>query len=532
MRPTAVGFVLAGLALLGWIERTTVARDASGRALAPAAGSDAAREDALALRGVELVLAGGRAPMEDRLLDGGASLASGRAAPVPVLTAGVARRSVLRDADERALGELDPARLAPLFEFVGPVLGVLASLAVFLAVRLAHAGPARDVAGLLAAGLYALAPAAVLAERAGRVEPAALGTLLGCGLLATARLAWSGKLEIDRTTAALLSGPCIGIALVTAPSLAPLCAAALLCVALAQDEGRARLRALALAAAGALLVVNLVLDAPLRLFEVWPALRDGWSIAWGSEWIAWVLLPVGVAALAARAPRSLARTTLLAWGVLAVLWALAFGSDSPGVRLAACALFAAGAAASLERASARARPLVVGAALCLAAPMGIARRSAAYAPDDAALARRAAWSAGLEVLRTRTPSSGPWNHAGARPDAFVLCAPEVAVEVAVRGRRAVLACELPRLVQPEERRAGARVARELLDEPPNAATAERLARRGVRYVLLGPGDPPHAPGGLAERLARSEVGPPGFERVWASDADAGAPSACALWAVR
>ena len=56
----------------------------------------------------------------------------------------------------------------------------------------------------------------------------------------------------------------------------------------------------------------------------------------------------------------------------------------------------------------------------------------------------------------------------------------------------------------------------------------------LAYVLVGPGDPPRAPGGLAERLATCapDAGPPGFERVWASPARDGSGPACALWAVR
>ena len=533
MRPAAVACLLAALALLAWVERTSVARDAQGRAVAPAAGSDAAREDALLLRGVELALAGGRAPTEERMLDGGRELTAGRAPLVPALLAGLARRSVLRGLDAVELGALPAGRLAGLFERLGPLLGVLAVLASFAAVRLAHGGAARDVAGLVAAGLYALAPAAVLAERAGRVEPAALVTLLGCGLLLSARVSWGARLELDRTTAALLGGPLVGLALVAAPSLTPLGVALLVGVGLAPKGGRA----LALALAGALLVVNLVLGAPRRVLEVWPSASvalPGSFDAFAGGWLAWVLLPTALVALALGAPRTLARATCLVWGALALAWAVAFDPRAPGVNLAACALFALAAVERYERLAPRARPLALGVALLVAAPCGLARRGAAFTPDDAELARRADWAQALEVLRTTTPSSGPWNHAGARPDAFVLCAPEVAVEVVAGARRAVVACDLPRLLEPEERRAGAADARALRAEPATAASAERLARRSVRYVLVGPGDPPRAPGGLAERLATCapDAGPPGFERVWASPARDGSGPACALWAVR
>jgi hypothetical protein len=376
----------------------------------------------------------------------------------------------------------------------------------------------------------------VLAERAGRAEPAALASLLGCALLACAHLALRARDELDGTTGALLCGPLAGLALVAAPGLTPLVAAWLASAALAPaPQGTAagkRLRLALLSLAGAVLVVHLTLGSLRRLAENWPPFAPALPASFDelvSAWPVWVLLPAALVACTAGG-RARERAPWIAWGVLALTWSLCFGADEPGVRLAACVLCALAGGDVAERLPQRLRALAIGGALLLAAPGLLARRSAELAPAADELARRGAWSAALEHLRLATPSTGPWNHAGAPPDGFVLCAPEVAVEAAVGGRRAVFACELPRLATPPERTARAQAARALLDAPAHAGSAGELARLGVRSVLLGPGDPPRAAGGLAARLAAGDA-PGGFELLWASGAGAPEEPAAALWAV-
>lgn len=535
MRPLALWVVLLGLSLAAWSERTRVGR--TPIEAGPSVGSSAAREDAHFRRCVEIALATGRVPERDRFLDGGHELEVGRAAPWPALTAAVARRSVLRGLSEDESSRLDPRHLTSLFARLAPLLGALAVPFVFLVTRRCHAGAGRDGAGLVAAGLCALGSGAVLAERAGCATPAALETLLGCALLAAAHLALRGRDEWDSTTGALLCGPLVGLCLVCAPALVPGCAAWLVSAVCIVDPeatgGMRRVRAPLLSAAGALLTVNLTLEDPRDLQWNWPAWAPGLpaSLAQLSlEWSAWILLPIALLGLWLGGATG-ARWTLLGWGASTLAWAVGFGADAPGVRLAGCVLFALAAARWSERAVSARRPFVWGAAVLLAAPALLGRAGSAATPADAELARRAAWDSALEHLRLQTPSTGPWNHPGAPPDAYVLCAPEVGIEVAVGARRAVFASDLPRLRTPARRRLQAQQARALLRARPSEESATELARLGVRHVLLGPGDPPPVPGSLAERLASGVDLPQGFERLWASGSGADEGALATLWKV-
>lgn len=535
MRPLAVWAVLLGLSLAAWSERAPRVRDAFDAAAA--VGSPQAREDAHFRRVTELALATGQVPRFDRFLDGGREVEVGRAPPWPALAAAGARRSVLRGLDGEALSRLEPQHLARLFERWAALLGTLAVSLVFLVARRWHDGAARDPAALLAAGIAALGSGTVLAEQAGRVEPAALETLLGCALLAAAHLSLRGRDEWDGVAGALLCGPLCGLALVAAPGLVPLCAAWFSSSVLRSgphgESARRRGRAPLLAAAGALLTVHLTLGSPVDLAWNWPAAAPRLPASareFTLGWPAWVLLPAATAILAGLAAPG-TRMFLVGWGATALAWGALFGAAAPGVRLAGCVLFALALARVSERVGARRRPLVWATAVLLAAPGLLGRREAGTEHADTELARRASWASALEHLRLWTPSTGPWNHPGAPPDGFVLCAPEVGVEVAAGARRAVFASELPRLRTPPGRRAQVERARALLDTPPGEAIAAELSALGVRYVLLGPGDPPRAPGGLAALLADGAHPPAGLEPLWPEATGGREGATCLLWRV-
>ena len=162
--------------------------------------------------------------------------------------AAAARRVLAEPGGDPALGGVDEARLEAFLVRVPPVLGVLATLAVFLAARQlggrpGPGGAARAWGALLAAAVYAALPTAVWYGGVTRVDHHVATALLFALHLALTTWALRAEEPTDATLGSLLAGLVAGLALLVwlpAAVFAGLGGLALLARALSPSPGRAR----------------------------------------------------------------------------------------------------------------------------------------------------------------------------------------------------------------------------------------------------------------------------------------------------
>ncbi|MCC6408942.1 MAG: hypothetical protein IT453_17410 [Planctomycetes bacterium] len=483
----------------------------------PAAFADptSARE----MRRIELLLATSTTYEHDQWLDE-------RAPPLYFarLVAGAAQRWLATPGGDPALRGVDEADLERLAVRATTVSCSLYALGVGLLAYALGRGPKRAASALVVAVVVGVVAARVAAA----VDVRVLGDALACGGFA---LAWSAARSndvFDRVATGLVAGALLGVGLATAPEAGALVAAtasALLAEALFGPKERAEpvlaVGLCALTVAGVLAFVQLasfgdlaglaratlakgVLGVavvflfvrkfglkrrPSWLFGAGPS---AWLVAFAPAlaWCAWACsqwevestrewLSVGLA---------LAGAALLVHGVLRVdarrgaACAALFLAALPGLGAAnlLLPLVVAGVltlAILREHARAAGRELhwahgIAWAAICAAA-FGLAPRGREQREEAALVAF-------LRELRTSTPSVGPWNHPSARPDARILCEPELGPAVAYHARRAPLAS-----AQHGERETPpVRAARALLEGPTDGLVA-RLAVSGAEAALVG-----------------------------------------------
>lgn len=517
MKPAPLMMLLAALALLGLRLRLDSPGDLAAGVFATAPGSPEAERDAWRLRLVELALADGGSAREDLHLN------VSEVGWPPLFTLGLAQLARRTGVTGPPGPEREDDRGARLRSFVERALsasGALAILAVFLCARALSGGPAADVTGLVAAGAYALLPPIVFAERAGRVDPHAWSTLLGCGLLASAALALRARQEVDATLGGLLAGVAAGLAFACDVGSLALTLSALVALGVLALRGRTDLRR------GCTLFVVAAAVAATMPWELpsWERLvpqRMPWVSGAGFErlraWPAVAILPAALIALGT-GPRRRERLLLQVLAVAAIAWALLVDADAAGVHLAAVLAGAVAVGDACERAPASRRALPIAISVLLASPALLFARAPSFAVPADEVSGRRALALELARLGRELPAPVPWNHPSARSDWRVLCAPGFGASTAVRLRLPVLAARLPGLVAGEPERAALRSAARLLGSTDPDGFAVEALRADVAYVVLTramTGDPLLAPA-LAESGGRSML-----ERLLAGEPVAG-----------
>lgn len=167
------------------------------------------------LRRIELALGAPRAPATDTYL----AHPAGAEWPWPpffdTLVASFAG-AVLRGPDgEAALGGVSEAALERFASRLGPLLGLLAVLASWLAARAITAGERREEAALWAAAFVACSPAAIGVSAAGKLDHhALLAVLAALAVYGIARVIAARGLR-DTLVAALTAGALVGFACAT-----------------------------------------------------------------------------------------------------------------------------------------------------------------------------------------------------------------------------------------------------------------------------------------------------------------------------
>jgi len=172
---------------------------------------------ALLLRRVELALAADRLPATDRMI-AYPDLREYPGLPLfPGLLAIACELTLSRAGGDPALGGVDERRFETFVAHIPPVLGVLATLLVFLAAGTMSHVRSKFAAAMLAAGVYAVAPVAVRSGGVAQVETTVWIAFLLAGLLALADRAYHARDSLDRVQAALLVGVLVGAALASSP---------------------------------------------------------------------------------------------------------------------------------------------------------------------------------------------------------------------------------------------------------------------------------------------------------------------------
>ena len=446
-RPALLPLLVVAAGALAWALRDRAAPEAW-------AGADPVVTDggtAAHLRTVQLCLAAGQIPARDPFLD------PPRGAPLPfpplvdAALAGWARYALAERGGDPSLGGVDEAALERLVGRVGPWLGALTALGVFLAVHsILGERRGRSWWALGAAVLFAVFPPAVRAGAAGRVDVAAVHALLAAFTVATAAQLVRAKEPADVLQGGLTTGLLAGVAIACGPGAllyVPISwVAAVLVVVRTRRSGDPALAATA-RQAGLFLALASAILASLASGRL---ARDGPASAW--------LTGASELSFAAGVPFLLGsllgvvRGTRRGW--------FARGSLVVGAVVGVAILPLA--ATHLTRALAPLRPGDL-----LGGPPGGA--------VDAELAGALRW------MRRGTPSPGPWNASGSRADYAVLAPESMGHALAYHARRP------PLLSGYGDRVGGAatRAAAALLTETDPAALALALRRRGVRYVVAG-----------------------------------------------
>lgn len=374
------------------------------------------------LRGIELTLARGSAPSRDRFLDP----PRGAGAPdSPFVDAAYAAVARLFLGDSGGSAALDGVVEEDLERFAGrggAWFAALTALALFLAVHALGGSPGRALAAILAGLLFALAPSAVRAGAAGRVDPGALHALFAAFTFTTAAQLSIARQGFDLLQGGLTAGLVVGLGLLGGPAAlvyAPFAwAAAWLVVRrarFADDRERAAGdRELAALAAQAGLFLALV-AAVVSTLAGGQLGRDGLAGAWlrGASELCFVLgIPFLALSLASRRDAPRARRAGLAVGGIAVVLLLPLAGlnlwRALGPRVAAAARDADPLAVLAGAPSAWLAALAIPAAAALARrgggpALGLAAATAALALAGAAcapgllpvLAASAAFLAGL-----------------------------------------------------------------------------------------------------------------------------------------
>ena len=500
-------------------------------------GALAESDAAYRLRLVELTLATGSAPRRDAFVSVDDALV-----PWPPLAHATLARALRVDLGERATaaseGDVDDELLAERTGLYGQVLAALTALLVALGARRLAGGVAgadtRDVglAGLAAVLVYVLVPLSDVSIGGSALFAAPWIQLSVAAQVLFALAALQAREHFGRLLPAALAGAAAGLGFVADFTVAPvaLVVGALLArdawlrgsgddAGLDEPAGLDPWHPTILWAMFALTPVAFT-PGPLPWHQAWPrptmllgaalAAFGAFGVAhelrrsfrsgddpWGRPRGGFVLaltLAVGLP-LAGADPRY--RHALVP--LLAVATGFAIAAS---VRVA----FLADASGASERKESRFALL----------GLGLLLPFAAWAPRWMERGERAAEGgvvAAAAGVRHAVPSLGAWNHPAAEPEERVLVHPHAAAHVALRGRRPVVALQLPGF----PRDARARSVAELLAEGDAAAFVDEARALGATWFLATPFDAEDVPArrGLpvVYRLGREAV--PGFDPVGA-----------------
>lgn len=437
-------------------------------------------ESAYRLRLVELALATEHAPAHDRFLE-----PSGPADIPwpPLLHAGVAvvaAHSLGAVDSAPEIAGIDETRLERFALGVGPVLGVLATLAAALFALSTAPKERRLVPVVLAALLWALFPLSIARESVGTLHPHGLVAVLGLVQLASLAIALRAAERIDVTVGALACGIAAGLGQLAGPESWPISvsvAGTLAALAARKPKPQARdaWRVVLLYLASALAVMSIpeADDASARWLPDFERGLDGLlhtSFDTLLLTFSLVLLALLSAWPARRDPLRAALIGVLFLSLACALFDRRFFAPLAvaGVTLLTLALQLESAV--LER---RARALVL--AWLVACGSAVLFRAAVHDEPEPTLA------SGLRWLRDRSSSPGAFNHPDAEQSWRVAAPPELFGSVALHARRPVLAAsydggstgDLARL-------------RELFASPDAASLARALALSDCPYLVVTP----------------------------------------------
>jgi len=447
------------------------------------------------LRRVELLLASGRPTTRDRALDAPA----GRAVPWPngltLATAALAQRFHARPDGPPDVGGVPEEALLGLAVhlpvFVALATVTLLALGAWPRARRGERGREPWTFALVLPLFAWLAPYA----DPGAFGPAPFAALFGLAFALALVRVHAAREPSDWALGALVAGGLIGAGvgfdLAVLPVLVAACAWTALAAARAKPE-----RSRDLTRAGLLIV-----GAALAFFTLAASTRGSGPRAGAA---AFPLVRCGLAlCLFPLAGRIVAgtRAPVVALGLIAPFVVATFDEHLRGafapelVRAARPGLVALGAtlgafallrAVSPERPT---RPVARAVTALLAVVVGAAcLRGANDAPSRAALERRASALRLATELRRLSPSPGPWNDPGARPDWVTLVPRELEGVVLLHARRAVRSYDDP---------AAARWSRDerflVLDADFAPTAGERRLRAGPLALWERPDEAPDAP---------------------------------------
>jgi hypothetical protein len=434
------------------------------------------------MRLCELALWTGESARSDRMLE----LRHGQDVPygsfAPAASAFVLARSLPQGTLDLERGSLDEDALERGARALGIALGGWCALLLCMAAA-RFSAPNRAASEWIVAWLGALswcAFALLPSSDGGAVRHEVWSLGLGAIVLAAAAVLSRPRGLLDTLGLSIGAGFIAGLALCNDPFAWPLLLAPLLAFVLAgrgpvPSPWRDRLRGAMFFAVTAAFVAAQGRAWPAG-FAPWPSFEPAWQAGWlGAVWIdaacaglvAWLVLAL---------PRTVERR------LLAILLTLCVVLRAIDPRFAAGVLAPGGCG------------LVCLVLSLWRAPSGVLPRRALALASCAALLAAALFlpreehSAelvnALAELRTRTHTSGAWNHAQARQEYALLANPALAGSIVYHARRAVVGALLPG-TQPT---AAARDAADALLSTSAAQLAARAHQLNTPYVVVARGD--------------------------------------------
>ena len=163
------------------------------------------------LRAAELALRLPRAAERDPYLNHPGGAESPWLPMYDTLLSGFAGRFLSERGVDPAEGGVDEARLERIGVRISPFLGLATILLAWAAARSVCGGPRRELAALVAAGIVALAPAAIGAGAAGKLDATAWSALVLAFAAWTTALALRAETLLDGLLSALFAGAAMGL---------------------------------------------------------------------------------------------------------------------------------------------------------------------------------------------------------------------------------------------------------------------------------------------------------------------------------